>query len=559
MLRNLFIRLIVTIIGLILFNPLFSQSIENISKTEPFKINGDISLTASAYIFNTGDTSMHPRNMPFSGVLSSNINARIYGIDLPFSFTYSNQGKSYRQPFNQFGLNPSYKWVKLHLGYSNVNFSPFTLADHTILGAGVELTPKNFRFGFIYGRFNRKTDQYNATENTLPTYSRKGFSTRIGIGNEKNHLDIIILKAKDDQNSIVPAITDTVTKPAENFVSGLSGRLSKGHFFFEADAAYSVYTKNSLIDSTRDNSKVYSSFLNVNNTTDVGAALSGAIGYKAKLYGLKFQYKRVDPDYQTMGSYFMNNDYENITIAPNASMFKKKLICSGSFGIQHDNLENTKDATSYRKIGSANLSYNPNQTFGFTGTYSNYSSDQKAGKIPLADTMRLYQVNKNMMLMPRLTFIDTSKVQMVMLMFNNMKLHDKNPATAKYTDFSTSNILLNYMVSFSKSGFSINGGLNYTILDMQTKNKTYGLTWGLSKSFLHNKLNTSLNNVLNLSSYNGANGTVINIIAALSYNLSKKSSFNVNLYYNGNNSKSLANPSFNEYKGDFTYVYHFGK
>jgi hypothetical protein len=498
--------------------------------------------------------------MPFSGILSGNINASIYGIALPFSFTYSNQDKSYRQPFNQFGLNPYYKWIKLHLGYSNINFSPYTLAGQTILGAGVELSPKYFRFGFIYGRFNKETDQYNTAENTMPTYERKGFSTRIGVGNDKNYFDVILLKAKDDQKSLTPAITDTVTRPAENFVSGLSARLSKGKFFFEGDAAYSVYTKNSLIDSTRDNSKIYSSLLNVNNTTDAGAALSGAVGYKAKLYGLKLQYKRVDPDYETMGAYFMNNDFENITIVPNASFFKKKLICSGSFGIQHDNLENTKDATSYRDIGSANLSWNPNQIFGFTGSYSNYTSDQKAGKLPLIDTMRLYQVNQNLMLMPRLTLIDTSKVQMVMLMYNNSKLHDKNPATAKYTNFSTNNFLLNYTVSFSRSTFSINAGLNYTVLDLQTgKNETYGITWGLGKSFFHNKLNASFSNVLNLSSYNGANGTVINIIAALNYNLSKKSSFNINLCYNGNNSKSTENPSFNEYKGDFTYVYHFGK
>jgi len=558
-LKNVFSRLIAISIGLIISTSLFSQDIENIGKANPFTINGDVSLTTSAYGFSSSD-SMKARAVPFSGILSANINASIYGIALPFSFTYSNQDKSYRQPFNQFGLNPSYKWAKLHLGYSSLNYSPYTLANHTISGVGVDITPKNLRFGFIYGRFNRKIGEYDNSRNVVPTYTRKGFATHVGYGNEKNYVDLIFLKAKDNEHSIAAFESDSLTKPAENLVAGISARGKKKNFFAEADAAYSVYTSNFLIDSTKDNSKIYSSLLTVNNTTNECAAISGAVGYKSKLYGAKLQYKRVDPLFMSMGAYYLNSDFQNITIAPNASLFKKKVIISGSFGVQRDNLKNTKRATSYRKIGSANLSVNPNQTFGFTGSYSNYSSDQKSGKVPLVDTLRLYQVNQNMMLMPRLTFIDTSKVQMILLMFNTMKLHDKNPVTAKYCDFTTNNLLLNYSVSLIKSGLSINGGLNYTIINLQSgNNKTYGLTWGLARSFLHNKLSTSLTNVLNKSSFNGANGTVENLIIALNYTLSKNHTFNINLCYNGNSSKSKDNPSFNEYKGDFTYVYRFGK
>ncbi len=69
------------------------------------------------------------------------------GISLPFSAVLGNQGSSFRQPFNQFGVSPTYKWATVHAGYRNVSFSPFTLAGHTFLGGGVELNPGKFRLG----------------------------------------------------------------------------------------------------------------------------------------------------------------------------------------------------------------------------------------------------------------------------------------------------------------------------------------------------------------------------------------------------------------------------
>jgi len=38
-------------------------------------------------------------------------------------------------------MSPYYKWITIHVGYRNINYSQFTLAGHTILGAGIELHP----------------------------------------------------------------------------------------------------------------------------------------------------------------------------------------------------------------------------------------------------------------------------------------------------------------------------------------------------------------------------------------------------------------------------------
>ena len=75
---------------------------------------------------------------------------KIYGVEIPFSLTVSEQERSFRQPFNQFGITPTYKWAKAHLGYSNLTWSPFTWSGQTVLGGGVELNPGKFRFGMRY-------------------------------------------------------------------------------------------------------------------------------------------------------------------------------------------------------------------------------------------------------------------------------------------------------------------------------------------------------------------------------------------------------------------------
>jgi len=71
----------------------------------------------------------------------------VYGIVLPFSFRLSEQQRDFRQPFNQFGVSPYYKWAKLHLGYRSHNWSTYALAGHSITGVGLELTPGKFQVG----------------------------------------------------------------------------------------------------------------------------------------------------------------------------------------------------------------------------------------------------------------------------------------------------------------------------------------------------------------------------------------------------------------------------
>ena len=120
---------------------------QNVS-TQAVKVSGG--LNAYAGLYQASGIDARNQTTPFG--LSGSVNVSLPGgVSLPFSMVLGNQGASFRQPFNQFGVSPTYKWAMVHAGYRNVQFSPFTLAGHTFLGGGFEINPGKLRLGAVYG------------------------------------------------------------------------------------------------------------------------------------------------------------------------------------------------------------------------------------------------------------------------------------------------------------------------------------------------------------------------------------------------------------------------
>ena len=159
-------------------------------------------------------------------------------------------------------------------------------------------------------------------------------------------------------------------------------------------------------------------FLMINQSSDYYTALRSSLSFAAKFYSLKLEYRRIAPKYRSMGAYFFNNDLENITFTPSFRFFKNKVSLSGSIGLQRDNLRNSKKATSMRTIGSVNLSVNPVDIFGIDINYSNYSVNQKAGRIALIDSQKIVQTTHNLSVSPRLMFLGAKLSHVVSLSYN---------------------------------------------------------------------------------------------------------------------------------------------
>src|ERR1700676_2074875 len=99
-----------------------AQDLGHIKDQKPFVFHGSIGTSASFY---SSDETVLSRP-PFAWSLYGNFTASIYSIALPFSFVITQYSNSYTSPFTQFGISPTYKWIKLHLGYRTISFSPIT-------------------------------------------------------------------------------------------------------------------------------------------------------------------------------------------------------------------------------------------------------------------------------------------------------------------------------------------------------------------------------------------------------------------------------------------------
>jgi hypothetical protein len=543
----------------------FSQDLSTIAKQDPFKISG--TLNAKLQFYNTDKTN--PSLSPFVWYLQGSPVVSLYGIVLPFSFRISEQQRDFRQPFNQFGVSPTYKWATLHLGYKSLNWSTFALAGHSISGAGFELSPGKFHIGFISGRLLKPVKYIDNPEVVMtqtPAYKRKGTAFTFGYGTEKNNINLVIMKAKDDSTSAGDIPLQYQVTPDENLVVSLiSKQVIAKKFIFDLEVAQSLYTANmgtKLSDTTGGFMARSLSFLMKSHlSTTSSNAIQTSIGYQSDIFKLLLKYQRIDPNFKSMGAYYFLTDISNITIEPTIKIMKNKLTLGGSFGSQFDNLNHQKNLRTNRTITSARVTFIPVAQYNLSATYSNYGLAQQSGLLSI-DTLRkseVAQATRQFGLVQSLNLAGKYFTHNFMINFNSQKLNDRNQYTSQYSEFSTNILSAGYFISYMPWNLNASVSFNYTNFKQDTiTTKVTGPSVSLGKSFLKNKMNTSI-------SYSTVGNTVqnekTNRISILSFQLGYTPVRNhrLSLKYNHQVNEGLKSvyPSYFENRLDFDYIYTF--
>lgn len=545
------------------------------------KVSGGLNAYAGFYASN----GIQARNQAAPFGLSGQLTIVLpQGINIPITAVLGNQGASFsvRQPFNQFGLSPTYKWITVHGGYRNVTFSPFTLAGHTFLGGGVELNPGKLRLGAIYGKFNNAISGTLADANVLPSYGRTGYAVKVGYGKPGNYIDLTMLRAKDDSSSIasVPESATQTVKPAENLVVGITSRLLIVKVFtVELDAALSAYTRDLragqvAAEGTNPVVRLFGKLYTPRLSTQLTQAVQASVGYRDSWGSLKLQYKRIDPNFQTMGAYYFQSDIESYAIAPTVNLLENKLRLAGSYGVQFDNLANSRNVRTGRTIGSLLVSYNPATKFGFDLQLSNYGISQQAGLRPVIDTLRLAQNNLSATANLRYTRQKEDVVQSVNLTTTYQQLTDLNQRTAAQTENKNLNANLSYFYQQTTTGWGLTGMLTYTQTNLpvaatlglpdstnvpQTNDgivRFYGPTIGANQTFLDRKLTTSFTASYLINKQLGVTGKVLTASLTGNYQLAKRQTLNATLYYL-NTDTGIQAQRFNELRGNLGYGISF--
>lgn len=538
---------------------------DSISKPKQFGFFGSIGLGTQFYANLEGNA----RNRPGTWMISGSPVVRLFGYDAPLSFTLSEQDRSFQQPFNLMGFSPRYKWATLHLGFRSLHFSNYTLSGIPVLGVGVELNPGKLRLAAQYGRFNRavsKLDSLGAfgIGNRL-SFERWGYAAKVGFGSRSSYFDFIFLKAWDDSSSISRSLSDSVRlNPSENVVLGFNTRWQfSPTLALEADAAYSAYTGDvrEAVNEESGWNQNAGFLLKQRLSTALTGAGRVALSYSHPIFGLQLEYRQVAPDYRSMGIFFVQSDIEQYLVSPSIGLFRQRVRLSGSIGLQSDNIQRNRAATTQTLISSAMLSLSPGGgAYGIDLAYSNFGINQRPGLQRLSDTIRLAQNNHSVNLTQRLSSRGGKFNRNWFLIAGYQELQDLNRFTAEASQNKNLNLSLSYQQSPSKGrGFSWQMALVYNAFETtQLQYSLAGLSGNISRAFFKNSLNTSLNSSYQVNNTNGQQaGGVLNAGWSIRYSPTRKHSFSLNGTYINSTNNQVKGQDFAEIFGSLDYRFTF--
>lgn len=540
-----------------------SQDLESLGKQKPVDLSGSLSLRLNS--FNT--SAANSVRDPFFWTISGNPTLSLYGVTLPFSIVVSDKQKDFRQPFNQFGVSPYYKKIKFHAGYRNVYFSDYTLSDHVFLGGGIEAEPSIFRFGFVYGRFMKAIAPVTDTiagEYAAPSFSRKGFAAKFGLGTYNNFVDLIVLKIRDDTSSVNIKPEVTGVQGAENVVLGIKSRQVIAKIFsLDVDFGFSAYSNDlRAVELSGDQYKIPSfvkGLITPRASTQFLTAGKASFGVRIKKVSVKLNYRRVEPDYQSMGAYYLNTDIENLTIAPSWQMFKSRLRVNGSVGFQRNNLFSDKVNNSVRRANSLSFSLTPNSKWGINMNYSNYNMSQTRNYTIVRDTLSLEQFSNNVNGNLFFNFGTKTRRQNLSFATSYMNLADNNSRNSASNSTTSVNPSLSYRFTNTENKLSCNVNWNASSFNTDI-NKTFrwGLSTGLSKALARDKLKLGANANYFTTQLNGEKySNTWSLGGNLGYQPQKNQSFNLGLNLVNRSFIDSNQPGSTDFIGNFGYTFNF--
>lgn len=533
---------------------------------ENIDISGRISAGGEVYAVQ----GVENRRSPYSYQVNGRLVFSYKDFSVPVSGSYRDAQFSYDYTFNRIGIAPTWKWIKVYLGWNTVSFSPYTMSGRAFNGAGVELKPGLLSVTAIKGKIQnplaiRDTLVDGAT--LIPIYDRLITGGKVGFGKEKSKIEFILMRIEDDLSSFelpsnyVPEYGYNVLTPKENLLAGLNGSVrffkkldlffNTGMSAFTADAADTL-----LIDYGTDAPAFLGELFQANSTTKV--ALAGDAGVQYSVFGsrLGVKYRRVDPFYTTLASPYFNSDLEQYTFSLGTSLWRRRIRFDGQLGLEKNNLTQLRMNTTHRLIGSGNVHFMPDDQFYTTLTYQNFQTETENRILLLNDTLRFVSVSRNYGLVSGYSWVTANK--RLSLQFNAFynTVRDESE-TEQIGDIDILSLSASHGHTISSVELTISPSVHYnqyTYSDVVQERIGGGLR--LSKRWWEQKLSTSFSVSYSLNNYDGLrDGDTAYFVLNGAYKLSGKSTLSTNLSYR--TASSLINRSFDESRASLRYQYQF--
>ena len=488
--------------------------INSIKSADPFAISGTVGAGVGVSY-----NSNFPSSTPFSGNIYASMNLSFYSFQLPFAFYFNNNTTSFsypQMPTFHLGFMPTWRNWKFHVGSSSMHFSNYTYSGLTFLGAGVEYQGKLFRMGTFAGLLQRATrikgydDRsaiqqladsllgLNVPQSTLPQYRRDAIGVRLGVGNERNFIDISFLKAKDRIKTLPEEWRDTIP-PQDNVVIGLSGRFAiKRWFSFTANLGASLLNSD-LRDSLRleeyQKFERYTNWLfTPGNGFKIRFAGDAAMNFTTRVFNGNLTYRFIQPDYVSLGAQNFNQNAHSLGTVMNFIMFKGRSNLGLVGYLQRDNMDHKQMYTNQVATYSLNWNNSIGNICNLGIHYSGIKQDQYDGTYLVNDTTRINSIVHTVTVSPVFT-IERRNTHSIGLNGNFVQNKSLNKLNPNALNVQTFTVGITYGIDFTDIRFGLNTGYDFSMSSSQFSHyDAHGLSVGLHYRIMQKeKLNWNIN------------------------------------------------------------------
>ena len=470
------------IVATMLPGRVIGQNIADIGKGDPLIVTGTLG-TMNTY---RNSSVGNGYGSPLSNTVYANLNISLYGLSMPFSLYYSNDNLDFNYPKLSFHINPKYKNWTGHFGQSTMSMSSYVM-NTSFNGIGLEYNSDKIRAGFFYGRLrNAINDDPTDPFARSPQYKRLGWGAKVGYGSGKNYVDVYFLRAYDQTSSLDEQWRHMV-RPQENLVVGVKGCVTPVKWFsLTSNAAVSVFNKDNeapKVETTTDFDKIfdtrYSSLARFAGDVSANFMLGG--------FNTSVSYRMVQPDYTSLGTYYMTNNYHALSVSASTYLFKK-IALSGTFSGQADNLSNEQMFTTCGYIYALSASTRLGNYFNITTGYNGYQQLQRNGTCQVNDSIKVHRIMHSFNVMPSFMLDGDLLGHSASLSFNYSRNEDLNKFATGMSDVTTKAAGLSYNIEVKPWGMDFTASVSHQeSKGYKTRYRSDVASLGTSRSFLEQK------------------------------------------------------------------------
>ena len=536
--------------------PSYAQNIEEVlafRKKKPLKISGSISARATLFSSQSSEA-----RQSFIYQLTGSVNLSLYELlNIPLSFNLNNYGTNFSYPSlpNRLSLHPSYKWAKAHIGDVSMSFGSYTLNGHQFTGLGVELSPGRWQVSAMAGRLLKRVDADPNIPSLQVGYERWGYGLKTRYEGSTFALGGTVFAARDRDGRISFDIDALGIYPKGNIALGLEGGLS-----LIKDLKLSLeYGLSRMQQDLRSTEVSYYH------------ALRADVSYSFVGNTLGVGYERIDPGYATLGAYYFNNDYENLTLNYSRSFFDSKLSLALSGGLQRDDLVGQKQEYNKRFVGSAQVGFNPSEALSASVSLSSFQSyrnlkssfDYINARTPYdnLDTLQFTQLSHS--LDADISWRLKQSEAQTQTLSANLSYQESADRQGRYiqpgqlTRFM--NLSTSYSLDLSALDLTLTGGFNVSNNYADRKAVlTLGPSLSLAKRLLKKQLSTGLSLSYNETKEAGHRlAQVYNLRATAGYRFWGKHGLNASVAYQERKLRHAVSSPRSSFTSELSYSYSF--